>query len=71
LFSFGFNIELNSTQFVIAQPFHASPERRDRQIIMVDDQPGRKTREICPSTSYLHGNIKVREETWTSQEEGN
>ena len=62
--------ELDPAQLVAAQPFHARPERRHRQILVVDDQSGRQTGQIRPPEGHLHGDVKVREEARPRQEEG-
>ena len=37
---------------------------------MVDDQSGRQTGQIRPPEGHIHGDVKVREEARTRQEEG-
>jgi hypothetical protein len=65
-----FEIEFDSPQFVAAQSVHAGAERRDGQIVLVDDQPGRQARQVGPTPSHFHGNFEIREEARTSQKEG-
>ena len=62
--------ELDSPQFVAAQPIHASAERGDWQVVVVDDQSGCQTWQISPTKSHFDGDLQIREETRTSQKEG-
>lgn len=65
-----FEIEFDSPQFVAAQSVHAGAERRDGQIVLVDDQPGRQARQVGPTPSHFDGNFEIREEARASQKEG-
>lgn len=62
--------ELHQTQPVAAQPLHEGTERGHGEIILVDDQSGRQTRQVGEAEGRLHGDEQVREETGASQEEG-
>lgn len=60
--------ELDSSQFVTTQSIHESTKRGNRQVIVVDAESRRQARQVRAPTSGIHGDVKVREATWASQE---
>lgn len=65
-----FVAELDTTQSLVAQPFHEGPERRHRQIVVVDDQPRRQARQVGEAKGRVHGNETVREAAGSCEEKG-
>lgn len=61
--------ELNQAQPVSAQPVHEGPERGNWQVFLVDDQPRRQAWQVCTTQSDLHGDLQVRAEARSGQEE--
>lgn len=62
--------EFNQAQSITAQPVHASTERRNRQIVLVDAESGRETWQIGSPEGRLNGDIQVREAEGSSEETG-
>lgn len=64
----GIVTEFNSSQFVTTQSIYESTKRRNWQVILVDAESWCQTWQIRTQTSGIHGNVKVWEKTWASQE---
>lgn len=62
--------ELHPPQPLPPQPLHARPERRHRQVLVVDDQPRREAGQGGQAPGHQHGDPEVREEAGPGQEEG-
>lgn len=60
--------ELDSTQFIAAQPIHASTKRGDWQVIVVDAESGRKTWQIDEEESGVDGNLQIGQTERQSKE---
>ncbi len=72
LFSLSLSLpELNQTQSVLAQSFHARPEWRNGEELMVDVEPwGGKEWQVSTPESHFHGQQQqVHEEPRTSSQE--
>ncbi len=66
--------ELDQTQPVAAQPVRAGAERRDGQVVVVDDQPGREAWEERQEAGDVDRGVQrrqqVREEAGEGPQEG-
>lgn len=63
-------IEFHPAQFIIAQSIYARPERGHRQVLVVDAEPGRETRQVGAEAGRIHGDVQIREATRTGEETG-
>lgn len=64
-----FFAEFDSAQLVPPQSFHAGSERRNREIVLVDDKSRRQTWKIGQKKSGVDGNQQIRKTARQSQEE--
>lgn len=63
-------IEFHPAQSLAAQPVHARPERGHGQVLLVDAEPGRETRQVGATESCVHGDVQVREAARACKEAG-